>query len=920
MHFHSYFRVVRRKRRVVEFFLKPVCGGLRLFLTCLCLAASVSGPLCTAVRADAPVNLTAAERAWLNNHPHLIIAPSPDFPPIEFFDRSGRYQGIAADYAHILERKLGIRFTVKHLSGWQQIMQSTENGGVDIWGAATETAAREALMRFTHPYLSFPAVIIVKRGAYHDLTLDKMRGLRVVSPARYVIDDYLRDHYPDLRRIQVADVPTGLRMVAFGTADAMVVNQAVASYFIHTLGLTDLSVAGQSDVAWPLSFASRREWPLLNSILEKALASIPAQERSRLLKRWVDLGIEDYVSHRTFWLTTLLCVAGALLALGSVLLLNRSLRRIVSQRTAQLQNELDERRRIEGQLIESKERLARFFDAAFEGIFLHEAGKIIDVNPAATEIFGFSPEQIIGRDLTTFITPESIPLVQARMQSDDKSVYEVTGVARDGREVCLEIRARNIDVDNARMRVVGFRDITLRKRIENDLRRYKDELEAKTESLEAIRGIADKLHRSLDLNTVAEQAVNAMISRSNSPSAAIYLLDEAGGYLDLLFSQGFSKTVLDKAVRLPINGSLSSMAVKRRQVVASSDIQGDDRLESIVGQVLWENGYCGVVSVPLLAEDKVLGVMNLLYPDAIQLSTTLEHELLVIGQTVGLAISHSLNVAQLREEMAVRRKTEQQLQQLNTELEQRVVQRTAELEDAKERAEKADQLKSAFLATMSHELRTPLNSIIGFTGILQRELPGPLNPEQKKQMGMVRNSANHLLELINDVLDLSKIEADQLTLASQTFDLRETIQRASKSMLTAAETKGLELTVEVAPQIDAICSDQRRVEQILLNLLANAIKFTERGHVRVECRLRGGFVHVSVTDTGIGIAADDLGNLFQPFRQLESGLTRRFEGTGLGLCICKKLVERLGGTIRVESVKGKGSTFSFTLPFGESEL
>lgn len=921
MHLFSSFLVVLNRRKAMATFPKPSGGGLRLILLLLCLAGAVSGGSCTAAWADAEAvaELTAGERAWIDAHPHLVIAPSPNFPPIEFFDDNGRYQGITADYVRVLERKLGIRFRIKHLNSWQEIVQRTAKGEVDIWGAATETAERAAMMHFTVPYLSFPAVIVVRKDTFHDLTFDKLRGLKIVSPASYVTDEFLRDNYPDLTRIPVADVPAGLRMVAFGDADAMVVNQAVASYHIHTSGWTNLTVAGQSDVTWPLSFASRREWPQLNAILEKALASITAEERSRLRDKWVDLGMQGYVTHRTFWLTALGCVAAAMLALGSVLLLNRSLRRIVSQRTAQLQNELDERSRIEGELVKSKERLSGFFEASFEGIFFHSDGKIIDVNPAATEIFGYSPDQVIGRDLISFITPGSIPLVQARMKSDERSAYEVTGVASDGRKIILEVRARFASIGNTSLRAVGFRDITRRKRIEEDLRRYQEELEAKTESLEAIRAIADKLYRSLDLNTVAKQAVHAMSSRGNSPSAGFFLLDETGGHLDLLFSHGFPQAVLDKAARLPVSHSLSGVAVKRRQVVISSDTSNDDRIEPALRQRLRQNGYCGAVSVPLLAEDKVLGVLNLLYPDARKLPSTLERELLVIGQTVGLATSHALNVAHLHEEMAVRRRTEQELHQLNAELEQRVNQRTAELEEAKERAEEADRLKSAFLATMSHELRTPLNSIIGFAGVLQQELPGPLNAEQKKQITMVRGSAGHLLELINDVLDLSKIEADQLILSTQTFDLRETIARVSRSMLPAAENKGLSFEIAIAPQIDTICSDRRRVEQIILNLLANAIKFTDAGHVQLSCRMEDGTVLISVSDSGIGIAVEDQRRLFQPFRQLESGLSRRFEGTGLGLCICKKLVEHLGGTIQVDSVKGKGSTFSFTLPAGSAQ-
>jgi PAS domain S-box-containing protein len=237
-----------------------------------------------------------------------------------------------------------------------------------------------------------------------------------------------------------------------------------------------------------------------------------------------------------------------------------------------------------------------------------------------------------------------------------------------------------------------------------------------------------------------------------------------------------------------------------------------------------------------------------------------------------------------------------------------------ELAVAKDRAEAADRLKSAFLATMSHELRTPLNSIIGFSGILRQGLAGPLNDEQKKQMEMVQNSADHLLALINDVLDISKIEAGQFQVASASFDLKASVLKIVRTVRPLAEKKGLTLTVEIGQGVGAITSDQRRVEQILLNMLSNAIKYTEKGQVRVECVLQDDVVLTTVTDTGIGIARDDLLQLFKPFHQVESGLTRRYEGTGLGLSICKRLVELLQGKIHVESELGSGSKFSFTLP------
>lgn len=261
-----------------------------------------------------------------------------------------------------------------------------------------------------------------------------------------------------------------------------------------------------------------------------------------------------------------------------------------------------------------------------------------------------------------------------------------------------------------------------------------------------------------------------------------------------------------------------------------------------------------------------------------------------------------------------RRRADDELKRYRDHLADLVKERTAELAVAKEKAEESDRLKSAFLATMSHELRTPLNSIIGFSGVLMQGLAGPLNEEQKKQMGMVCGSAEHLLALINDVLDISRIEAQEVTLSAETFDLRASLANLVRSAAPLAGKKGLSLEHDLGPGVGEMTSDRRRVEQVILNLLGNAVKFTDHGSVTLSCDADGERATIRVADTGIGIRAEDLDKLFRPFRQVDAGTARHYEGTGLGLSISRRLVELLGGSIDVASEPGLGSTFTVVLP------
>lgn len=289
------------------------------------------------------------------------------------------------------------------------------------------------------------------------------------------------------------------------------------------------------------------------------------------------------------------------------------------------------------------------------------------------------------------------------------------------------------------------------------------------------------------------------------------------------------------------------------------------------------------------------------------------------GATTVVCVVHDLTQAMENARLAA------ELTQLNAGLENRVrdatgelAERNRQLEWQSEELERAYRLKSDFLASMSHELRTPINALLGYTTLMQDQIYGDLTPRQVDALQRMRAASEHLLELINDILDLAKIETGKMPIHLAATDLAEVIEELSETVEPMVRARGLEYEVAFPPDLPPVRTDRKRIEQVLFNLLSNAVKFTPTGAIRVEARVvdEGAAVEVAVIDTGIGIAEDEIAAIWEDFRQVDQSSTREHGGTGLGLSITRKLLLLLGGSVRVESTPGAGSVFTVWLPLG----
>jgi PAS domain S-box-containing protein len=547
----------------------------------------------------------------------------------------------------------------------------------------------------------------------------------------------------------------------------------------------------------------------------------------------------------------------------------------------------------------------RAIAATSDGIVITDATRpdnpLIYCNAAFERITGYQRDEVMGRNSRFLQGPATDPTTVAQMRqavhAGQPCRHTIVNYRRDGTPFYSDLSIAPVHNEQGRLtHFIGIKtDITARKQAEDRIRQYL----ARTELL---AHTAVRLNASLDLNTISSAVCQASARALGVPVAGVCLYDEPRATFALCGAVGLPAGVSEALQDMPPH-SMETLLHHDEPLHVLPDLLATTEVCPGLAALLAADVHT-VMSAGLSRDGTQLGVLFCATIGEVRTFTEDERTTLQ-----GIANQATQAITNARLLAAVKRE--------RTLLEQRVIEKTAELQHLNTELERAAYLKDAFLASMSHELRTPLNAILGYTEALIEQTRGPLNERQIQALQRVEESGQHLLSLISDILDVSHLQHGELRLNIATFALAPLCEASLQHVAPTAAKKRISVASLIDPTLQTMRADSTRLRQMLDSLLSNAVKFTPAGGaigLEVARDLHNDTVRFTVWDTGIGIAEEDLVHLFQPFLQLDSRLNREFAGTGVGLALVDRIAQLHGGSVSVESEVGQGSHFSIVLP------
>ena len=893
--------------------------------------------------------VSAAEREWIANHPVIRIGSDRAWRPVEF-QEAGEFKGISADYVRLLNERLGLN--MRHVPGltWEQVLSGVERGDIDVVPAITPLDAWRDRLLFTRPYLSFPFVVFTRDDAGFIRGLEDLSGRHVVVEAATVAKSRLEQDYPELHLIVVPDTAKAVETLSLGKADAYVGNLVTARAIAESRGYTNIRVAAPTPYHYDLAFGVRKDWPELRDLLERGLASIDEGVRSRIHHRWLGMELDDALARRALRRQL---VSVALFMSPIVLLL--------------LAWALTMRHR-RNQLRASEARFRQAMEAVSEGIWeLDQGTGKLYFSPGFFHALGYADDEIPTTDQAweRLIHPDDRPVRREQLARLDcgeagdgitRIEYRVRRADGSWAPVVGEGRVTQRDSRGRALKCIGtLRDLSNLKSAQARAERFGRALEDNPLMIVITdpKGRIEYVNRRITelMGYRPDEVLGWPASRFVSPDADPKTLEALRKALggrkrwrgELLHRRRDGQSFWMAVSVSPIfddHGQLSHFVatdedISERKAMEASLKHSERQLQHIIdaiplaivivdmeGRILMANPQA---TREVTRDTSLVGrFMHDFYAhaeDRERFLALLRTERRATGQHIVYRTDWGERIDGLVSAIPIRYAGRAAHLGVMVNLTERVRLEKA-LAEARDAAESANRLKSRFLANMSHEIRTPLNAVIGLSHLT---LNTDLTARQRDYLRNIVAAGQSLLGLINDILDLSRIEAGRMPIERTGFSLDELLSGVAGQVALKAAEKGLELLFSVGDGVpERLHGEPLRLAQVLVNLVQNAIKFTEEGEILVQValvdeqpeRVRLAF---TVSDSGPGIPAQEQTRLFEPFTQLGGGGGSRAGGVGLGLAICKSLVELMGGSIALQSRPGLGASFHFELPFARWE-